>query len=457
MKKSIKSLLTILVAGAIVLSSAACGGNSSGGAGTSAPETSVGNAESGSAQAKDEPVVIRIAWWGGDSRHAATQKALDLYTSLNPTVTFETSPSGWDGYFEKLATETASGHMPDIVQMDYLYISTYANNGSLADLNPYIENGMLDVSGVSENLQKSGKVNGKLVGQVLSSSLLAMTYNPEVLSKAGVDTPDSSWTWADFTDALNKVADVTGLGISTGVVDDTNIFSYWLHQNSAKLYAGDNLSLGYDDDKLCAEYFTMWKDLMDSNAAADPDEYAQISTLGVEADPVVTGGAGFTLRWNNYTNLASANNDKLKMVTPPLTNDTKKSGLWLKPGMFFSVAETSKVKDEAVKFINWFINSNEANDVLMGERGTPVVGSVRDHLIDSGKLTPAQQDMFAYVTDAAQYCGETPSPDPSGTSEISEAFKHAAYSVFYGQADADTAAATFRKEADEILKRNNSK
>lgn len=434
MKKTAKSLLALLLAltmaFALASGSVACADN-------------------------EEPVTIRIAWWGGDGRHTATQQVLDLYTSLHPNVTFETSPSGWDGYFEKLATETASGNMPDIVQMDYLYISTYAQNNSLADLTPYVESGALDVSGVSENLLNSAKVDDKLVGMVLSSSLLAMTYNPDVLQQAGVDTPAGEWTWADFTDACNKIADVTGLGISTGVVDDTNIFNYWLRQHDASLYAEDNLSLGYDDDALCAEYFTMWKDMMDSNAAADPDEYAQISTLGVEADPVVTGDAGFTLRWNNYTNLASANNDSLKMVTPPLANDTGKSGLWLKPGMFFSVAQTSKVKDEAVAFINWFINSNEANEILMGERGTPVVESVRDYLIGTGRLTPAQQDMFAYVTEAAPYCGETPAPDPSGTSEITNAFKEAAYAVFYGQMDADSAAEYFRMQADEILERNN--
>ena len=52
--------------------------------------------------------------------------------------------------------------------------------------------------------------------------------------------------------------------------------------------------------------------------------------------------------------------------------NAKDSGLWLKPGMFFSVSETSKVKEECAKFINWFVNSNEANS-LRRKRNTCII------------------------------------------------------------------------------------
>ncbi len=48
--------------------------------------------------------------------------------------------------------------MPDIVQMDYLYISTYAKNNSIADLTPYIEDGTIDTASIDENLMKSGEI-----------------------------------------------------------------------------------------------------------------------------------------------------------------------------------------------------------------------------------------------------------------------------------------------------------
>ena len=136
MKRLLKRVLPLALSLAMVLSLASCG-NKTGGAGSSQPN----NAGSQQAGNSGEDVTIRITWWGGQARHEYTQKILDKYTELNPNVKFEAVPSGWDGYFEKLATDTTTGGMPDIVQMDYLYIATYAKNGSLHDLNEYIDNG----------------------------------------------------------------------------------------------------------------------------------------------------------------------------------------------------------------------------------------------------------------------------------------------------------------------------
>lgn len=125
MKISRRNFLKVAGAAGVASALAACGGASS--------STAASSAASGSASAVNGDVTIRFTWWGGQTRHDLTQKVLDKYTELNPNVHFETTPSGWDGYFEKLATDTATGGMADIVQMDYMYISTYAKNGSLAE------------------------------------------------------------------------------------------------------------------------------------------------------------------------------------------------------------------------------------------------------------------------------------------------------------------------------------
>ena len=116
MKKRMKKLASLLLASAMVFSLAACGGG--------------GDDADGGSDSADGKTTIKITWWGGDSRHTYTQELLDAYTAENPNVEFEATPAGWEGYFDKLSTQAASGSMPDIVQMDYLYIATYAKNGS---------------------------------------------------------------------------------------------------------------------------------------------------------------------------------------------------------------------------------------------------------------------------------------------------------------------------------------
>ena len=111
--------------------------------------------------------------------------------------------------------------------------------------------------------------------------------------------------------------------------------------------------------------------------------------------------------------------------------------------------------DGAYEFINWFLNSDEANDIMMGERGTPASATAREHLINSGKLSAQQTDMFNFVDTAAAYCGDTPAADPAGISEINTIFKNIGYAVFYGQTTPADAAAQFRTEVNAVLEANN--
>ncbi|WP_333651429.1 ABC transporter substrate-binding protein [Lacrimispora sp.] len=450
MRKTLKRLAALGLTVAMAFSVVGC---SSGNKET----TAAGSTEAaGTESTGGEPVTIKITWWGGQGRHDYTQKLLDLYTESHPNIKFEAIPSGWDGYFDKLATQAASGSMPDLVQMDYLYITTYAKNNSLADLQQFIDDGTIDISKIDENLLNTGKISDKMNGLVLTSSYLSMGYNPEVMAEAGVSEPDSSWTWEDFISISKTIKEKTGkYGLSNGPVDDTNFFNYWVRQHGESLFSEDKKSLGYSDDKIYSDFIQMWVDQMKAGVVPNPDEYAAIQALGQEAGPVVTGDGTMLVEWNNYASKVSSVNDKIKMVTPPLQSDSDSKGLWMKPGMFFSVAETSKVKKEAAEFIDWFVNSEEANDIIMAERGTPVSSDIRDHMVNSGKLTEQQNAMFENVENALAFCGETPDPDPVGMSEVNEAFKNSAYSAFYGQITPEEAAAKFRKDADAILSRSN--
>lgn len=442
MKRKMRKAAAAMLAGVMTLSLAACG---SGGSDNSKKDTS-----------GDGKTKIKITWWGGQSRHDYTQKMLDLYTESHPDIEFEGIPSGWDGYFDKLSTQAASGSMPDIVQMDYLYLTTYAKNNSVADLQQFVDDGTIDVSSIDKDLLSTGESNDILAGAVLSSSLMSVGYNPEVFKEAGIEEPTSDWTWSDFIEINKTIKEKTGkYGSAMSPVIDTNNFNYWVRQHGGQLFSDDNKSLGYDDDQIFADYITMFKDMMDEGSVPNPDEWAQIETLGQEAGPVVTGDGAMIFEWNNYAAKLSGVNDKLKIVTPPLSDDSEDKGLWMKPGMFFSISESSKVKKEAAEFIDWFINSEEANDLMMAERGTPASSEIRQHMIDSGKLNPQQQEMFQYVDDAAVLCGDTPAPDPVGMSEINEAFKNVANSAFLGQATPEEAAKDFREQAEQILSRNN--
>ncbi len=376
---------------------------------------------------------------------------LDLYSQQNPGVTFESSPSAWDGYFERLSTQAAGGMMPDIIQMDYLYISTYANNGTLADLKPYMDSGALDVSSFDTNLLNSGNINGIMAGVPISSTVLTFGFNPVVLEEAGLQPPTSDWTWEDYIAMCNQVQANTGkFGMAT-VFRDINGLIYWVRQKGATMFNADDTALGFTDPAVISGYFDMWKGLVDNGAMPNPDEYTQIQSLDLAAQPVPVNEAAFASNWNNYGVIVSPTNENIGLMTPPLMEGGE-LGLWIKPGMFFSVAENSPNKDAAVKFIDWFLNDNSANDIIMAERGVPASGKTNEYLKD--KLNPTQAAMIDYVTNASALAGITPPPDAQGTSEIVTLHNNLVDQVNYGQLTGQEAAEQFIAEANAILARN---
>lgn len=406
----------------------------------------------------DSKTKIRIAWWGGQSRHEYTKKLLELYMESHPDIEFETIPVEWDGYFDKLSMLAASGAMPDLVQMDYQYIDTYTDNGSLADLHRFIDDGTIHTENIEENLLESGNVDGRMTGIVITSSSLCVGYNPEVLESLGVDVPAEDWTWQEFIDASARISHMTGkesIMTAAGITNDTNIFRYWVRQQGKELFNEEGTALGYDDISITAEFFRMWKDLIDRNISPNPDETAQITSKGQDANPVVTGEAAYIFEWNNYAVKMSGLNDKLEIAMPPLSENSGAKGLWMKPGMFWSVADTSDAKQECAEFIDWFIHSEEANDIIMAERGVPVSSEIRKYLIDSGKASKQQAEMFQYTDTAINYMGKTPAPEPKGIQDVNAVFQDAGNHVFYGNLTPEEGAEKFHKEANAILEKNN--
>jgi multiple sugar transport system substrate-binding protein len=141
----------------------------------------------------------------------------------------------------------------------------------------------------------------------------------------------------------------------------------------------------------------------------------------------------------------------------PKIKGAKVPGTYLKPSQFFSVTKSSANKEEAVKFVDYFVNDIEANRVLLAERGVPIAPKVREDLkgvIDS----IAMRSVFEFI-DLVGNGNASPidPPDPAGAGEVIKLFRTIDQEVLYGTASPQDAAARFIKEATEILVKANKK
>ena len=149
---------------------------------------------------------MALAWWGNPTRNKNTQAMIDAYVKANPNVKIEPQPGEGASYWDKLATQTAGGQAPDIIQMDMNFIAEYGTRGALLDLKD------VDVSKFREGTVDSGKINDTLVGVNAGINSALLFASPKVFEKAKMDLPDdTTWTWDQVFEVGAELASKAGV------------------------------------------------------------------------------------------------------------------------------------------------------------------------------------------------------------------------------------------------------
>ncbi len=398
-------------------------------------------------------VVLRLAWWGNPTRDARTLKAVEMYMAKNPQVTIETETTGWAGYWDKLATQAAANNLPDIIQHDYAYISQYAQKDLLLALDSYVTSNQINLKEVDDNFISGGRVDGKLYGINLGTNAWCIIYDPAVLKKAGVSAPEANWTWVDFEKIATQIYQKTGAKtMPLSNVDPKVMFDNMLRQTGAAFFDKSGASLGFTDEQLLIEFYGIQLRLLKAGVLIKPDT-AFVSKTIPEGE-FAKGQSWVDFVWSNQVvAFADAAKRPIGIAISPKIAGSKRPGTFLKPSMFFSIAKSSANKDEAAKFVNYFINDIEANKALLAERGVPIVPAVRDAL--KKLVDPVNKQVFEYIDLVGNNNASPIDPaDPPGAGEVLKTFLTVDQEVLYGAISAKSGAAKFIKQANEILARN---
>lgn len=103
------------------------------------------------------------------------------------------------------------------------------------------------------------------------------------------------------------------------------------------------------------------------------------------------------------------------------------------------ISKNSKAKEEAAKFINFFVNDVEANKILNGERGVPIMSKVREAVVS--QADESNRVIYDFVDKIGNFPKEdcnVISPDPKA--EIEDQDKLLIEKVQYGDLTPEEAA-----------------
>ena len=395
----------------------------------------------------DDKTTVNILWWGSQTRHDLTVKLIEKFEELNPDIDVVMDYSDWSGYWTKLPAQVAGGQTPDVFQMDYAYLSQYAENGVLAELDSYIANGALDMSDVSENVLASGQVGGKTYAISTGTNAPVMLYRKDIVDELGLTLPMNP-TMSEYTTVAKAVYEATGLR-DTYVTDCTAvILRIHLRNYGLNLYNEDATALGFDDPKYIVNMWKLALQAQEEGWGLMPGEAAAVTAF----DSMVVDAWSRFQNSNELQAYRDATGKDIGMVMLPSMDDATTPALFLKPAMFWCVGSDSKNKEAAVRFINFFTNSPECFDIVGIERAVPISAKMREYVAPS--LNETSQEVAAYIDFVSQPGMTSPlmNADPAVASTVSELLDQYSEQVRYGTVDdLEATARQFMDEANEIL------
>ena len=133
---------------------------------------------------------IRFSWWGGQSRHQATQAAVDSFTADHPEIAVRTEYGAWNGWEETAAAALYAGTEPDVMQVNQNWITDYSSEtAGFLDLNAF--RSIIDLQQYDRDVLDMCTVDGKLLCLPLSETGRVFFWNETTFAAAGLPVPES--------------------------------------------------------------------------------------------------------------------------------------------------------------------------------------------------------------------------------------------------------------------------
>lgn len=456
-----KKVLSLLMASAMVLGMAACGSDapasgSSAASGSAASGAAASDSSAGSSQTSKE-VAMTFTWWGNQTRNERTQAALDLYSQQNAGVTFDTQPAEWNDYWTKLSTLAAGNSLPECLQMDYSYLAQYVSADLLVDLTPYVESGVLDVSKVDPGILESGSIDGKLYAVCAGVNAPSLLYNKTLLDELDITLKDNM-TLDEFTEVARQVYEKSGIKTDLPYAAGDNYLPFILRAHGINQLFNED-SLNVPDAESLVPGFEIYETGTKEGWIIGADVHAELTSNSVEQSPLVYYSSEATQSWcgffwsNQLSAMVAAAPEGMEIGITTWPSDDPGLSNFLKPSQFFSVSkDAGENEEEAVKVLNYLLNSVDANEILLGERGVPASSEVAAAI--SPLLDETAQLVTAYINDVVTpNCSPISPAIPDGANEVYNYYNDLVDQIHFGKITSEAAAKELFEKGNIIMDR----
>lgn len=463
-----KTLALLLTAALAVASLAGCGGSGetaasepaaagTEAAGTEAADTGGDTGDAAADAATDEePVTLRVAWWGTTTRDQLYYQINDMFMAEHPNVTIETESPGWNDYWTAQSVAYASGSAADVVQFQSNQIGEYCSKGVLTPLDDYVADGTIDLTNWNQGFVDTGKYNDQLYMISLGMTAQALYVNETYLNELGMELwpAEEDITWSEFREYLKEVQEKLpeDTYAALDIYNNNDLVWVWIRENAENGVEWTDAEGNFAPTKETLQSWYEYSDNLKKDGTVASIEWTQEwNSKAWEEGPLVNRKVLFYFaNANQAKTYQNSMEDHLEIRKVPVGDNGQHGDLLITSA--FGISETSEHKDLAAEYINFFANNMEAQKIFNMELGVPASLTVQEEFAANG-MDPADQMATDYLNmiseEAPAFVAKAP-----GVWAIQDEISSTAESVAVGALTPEEAAQHIIDVANEMIAEN---
>jgi len=331
---------------------------------------------------------LRMSWWGGDSRHEATLKAIEKFEEKYPDITIKAGYSGWSGHLQKVTTQLGGDTAPDVMQINWNWLILFSKTGDgFYDLNKVADE--VGLTNYSDDYLKYVTINGKVNGLPVSLTGRELYWNKNTFEKFNAEYPK---TWEDLFTLGEKFGD-DYYPLDLSEQDAVLFASTYVEQKTGKIMISPDGKLEYnlEDFKEFLDFYKKLQDLgvtegIKKRNAEGGGRNAPLHQM----QKFIQGKFAGVLTWDSayakYADPLAETGQILELGYLPIMDNAKGKGWIVKPSMLFCINKDTKYPKQAATLLNFLLNDPDGVKILGLSRSIPVSKSAFDTLSAEGLI-----------------------------------------------------------------------
>ena len=324
----------------------------------------------------DGPVNLSISWWGGDSRHAAYQSALEAFQAEHSNITVEPTFAAWSGWEEKMAAAFIAGNAQDVCQVNWNWLYNYSADGSkFVDLNTTSK--FIDLTQWDSAAMDACYVANSQQCVPVSMTGRIFYWNMTTFNKAGItEVPKSLDDLMAAGKAFQEKLGDDYYPMHLGAYDRMILMVFYLESKYGKDWADPTTStLNYTADEI-AEGIDFIKSLVDGHVIMSLPTYygSNGDNAAHQSTEWITGKLAGCFEWDSSATKYADALDEENKAGFTVGEEIKfgdYNGGFSKVSMGLAITKTCEHPAEAATLINFLLNEEKGASIMGSECGIP--------------------------------------------------------------------------------------